>query len=135
MVILSTMATREFNWKECLMLTAVLTLGTVAVFIWGLDMPYPLFVITSYSIHYTKLYEETEGGMARAKGIKEVAYIDVGHGGAAQSRGTLGAGVQPMTWFDCAGGGQVVVEKGIAYIGNRITSYNVCYTKLLRFHT
>jgi len=42
-VILSTMATREFNWKECLMLTAVLTLGTVAVFIWGLDMPYPLF--------------------------------------------------------------------------------------------
>ncbi len=56
--------------------------------------------------------------MARAKGIKEVAYVDVGHGGAAQSRGTLGAGVQPMTWFDCAGGGQVVVEKGIAYIGN-----------------
>ena len=42
-VILSTMASREFNWKESLFLTAVLVLGTVVVFIWGLDMPYPLF--------------------------------------------------------------------------------------------
>ena len=42
-VILSTMASQEFNWKESLFLTAVLVFGTVVVFIWGLDMPYPLF--------------------------------------------------------------------------------------------
>ena len=42
-VILSTMASREFNWKESLFLAVVLVLGTVAVFIWGLEMPYPLF--------------------------------------------------------------------------------------------
>jgi hypothetical protein len=42
-VILSTLASREFNWVESLWLAALLVLGTVAVFIWGLDMPYPLF--------------------------------------------------------------------------------------------
>ena len=42
-VMISTMASQEFNWKESLFLTAVLVFGTVVVFIWGLDMPYPLF--------------------------------------------------------------------------------------------
>ena len=42
-VLLSTLASREFNWVESLWLAALLVLGTVAVFIWGLDMPYPLF--------------------------------------------------------------------------------------------
>jgi len=42
-VILSTMASQEFDWKESLFLTVVLVVGTVVVFIWGLDMPYPLF--------------------------------------------------------------------------------------------
>ena len=42
-VILSTLASREFHWLESLGIAAVLVLGTVAVFIWGLDMPYPLF--------------------------------------------------------------------------------------------
>jgi len=42
-VMISTMASQEFNWKESLLLTAVLVFGTVVVFIWGLDMPYPLF--------------------------------------------------------------------------------------------
>jgi len=42
-VILSTMASREFNWVESLWLAALLIFGTVVVFIWGLDMPYPLF--------------------------------------------------------------------------------------------
>lgn len=42
-VILSTLASREFRILESLALAAVLVLGTVAVFIWGLDMPYPLF--------------------------------------------------------------------------------------------
>ncbi len=57
--------------------------------------------------------------MARAKGIKEVAYVDVGRGGGAtRDRAVHGAGLQSMNWFDCAGGGQVVVDKQIAYIGN-----------------
>lgn len=42
-VLLSTLASREFHWFESLWLTAVLVLGTTAVFIWGLEMPYPLF--------------------------------------------------------------------------------------------
>jgi hypothetical protein len=42
-VVLSTLASREFHWLESLGLAVVLVLGTVAVFIWGLDMPYPLF--------------------------------------------------------------------------------------------
>jgi len=42
-VILSTLASREFHPIESLGLAAVLVLGTVVVFIWGLEMPYPLF--------------------------------------------------------------------------------------------
>lgn len=42
-VILSTLAGREFRLLESLGLTVVLVLGTTAVFIWGLEMPYPLF--------------------------------------------------------------------------------------------
>jgi hypothetical protein len=42
-VILSTLASREFRLLESLLLAAALVLGTVAVFIWGLEMPYPLF--------------------------------------------------------------------------------------------
>src|SRR5688572_6644831 len=56
--------------------------------------------------------------MSRAKGIKEVAYVDIKQAGGAQL--SLGAKreMSPVSWFDCAGGGQVVVERGIAYIGN-----------------
>ena len=39
----SALATTEFNLFEVLLLTAGLTLGCVAVFIWGLGLPYPLF--------------------------------------------------------------------------------------------
>lgn len=42
-VVLSTLASREFHWFETLWLAGVLVLGTTAVFIWGLEMPYPLF--------------------------------------------------------------------------------------------
>ena len=54
--------------------------------------------------------------MSRAKGIKQVAYVDVGGGGGHAHR--AGRQMRPASWFDCAGGGQVVVEKNIAYIGN-----------------
>ena len=42
-VLLSTLAGREFRLIESLILTVVLVLGTTAVFIWGLEMPYPRF--------------------------------------------------------------------------------------------
>ena len=69
-------------------------------------------VITSYSIHYTKLYDfENIGGtfITPADHLKEKlskikAYI-----------------------FDWDG----VFNNG-SKVGDRITSYNVCYTKLLR---
>jgi hypothetical protein len=57
--------------------------------------------------------------MSKAKGIREVAYVDVGGGGGSAGHvHRHGAGMEPVTWFDCAGGGQVVVENNIAYVGN-----------------
>jgi len=56
--------------------------------------------------------------MSKSKGIKEVGYVDVKSGGAGHAHAAPGKRMQPASWFDCAGGGQVVVQKGIAYIGN-----------------
>src|SRR3954464_11999570 len=61
--------------------------------------------------------QQKEDVMSRSKGIKEVAYIDVRQGGGAHTHGRHGD-MLPLSWTDCAGGGQVVVERGIAYIGN-----------------
>ncbi|HET7597500.1 MAG TPA: hypothetical protein VFK15_11260 [Burkholderiales bacterium] len=54
--------------------------------------------------------------MSSAKGIREVAYVDTRHGGGVRHEPKHG--FEPLAWHDCAGGGQVVVDKGIAYIGN-----------------
>jgi len=54
--------------------------------------------------------------MSSAKGIREVGYVDVRQGDN-HAHGS-GPQLQPLSWLDCAGGGQVVVERGIAYIGN-----------------
>jgi putative tricarboxylic transport membrane protein len=40
----SAAAGSEFKFKEVVLLTAVLTLLSVAIFIWGLGLPYPLLV-------------------------------------------------------------------------------------------
>ncbi|HZN27010.1 MAG TPA: hypothetical protein VFB75_22485 [Burkholderiales bacterium] len=58
--------------------------------------------------------------MSKAKGIKEIAYVDVRQGGGAHAHAHGKEGhVEPVNWVDCAGGGQVVVdERHIAYIGN-----------------
>ena len=58
--------------------------------------------------------------MSKAKGIREVAYVDVGGGGGVShtQAASAGRGMQTKGWLDCAGGGQVVVEKNIAYVGN-----------------
>ena len=56
--------------------------------------------------------------MASAKGIKEVSYVDVGSNGGSHAHDASGCGLQQTGWFDCAGGGQVVVKNNIAYVGN-----------------
>jgi hypothetical protein len=57
--------------------------------------------------------------MSRSKGIKEVAYVDVRQGGTAHTHAQGKGQLEPVNWVDCAGGGQVVVDKRhIAYIGN-----------------
>jgi hypothetical protein len=38
----SAAAGKEFHWGEVLVLTAILTVLSLAVFIWGLGLPYPL---------------------------------------------------------------------------------------------
>ena len=45
LVFCSAAAGREFRWGEVALLTAGLTLGAVAVFIWGLGLPYQLFTL------------------------------------------------------------------------------------------
>ena len=89
-----------------------------------------LRVITSYSIHYTKLYEDgDEPGTRRG----EVPQLLQGAPGAQQS-----------LLHQVLGGVRAVAEPEgvvlqVAAVGlhqcfeqRRITSYNVCYTKLLR---
>jgi hypothetical protein len=49
--------------------------------------------------------------MAKAKGIREVGYVDVRNHAHTD-------GLRSVAWHDCAGGGQVIVERGIAYVGN-----------------
>jgi hypothetical protein len=45
LVFVAAAAGREFRWGEVLLLTAALTLMSVAVFIWGLGLPYQLFTL------------------------------------------------------------------------------------------
>src|SRR5918996_4949357 len=56
--------------------------------------------------------------MSKAKGIKEVAYVDIGRGAGGTHAHHAHGDLAAVSWFDCAGGGQVVVERGIAYVGN-----------------
>lgn len=43
LVILSAASGRDFRLLEILMLTVILVAASVALFIWGLELPYPLF--------------------------------------------------------------------------------------------
>lgn len=49
--------------------------------------------------------------MAQAKGIREVGYVDVRNDAHTH-------GLNSVAWHDCAGGGQVVVQRNVAYVGN-----------------
>ena len=43
LIIVSAAAGHEFAWKEVMIMTAVLTVTSVALFIYALELPYPLF--------------------------------------------------------------------------------------------
>ena len=43
LVVTSAWAGKEFRWGEVVVLTAVMCLMAVAIFIWGLGLPYPLY--------------------------------------------------------------------------------------------
>jgi len=43
MIILGAASGAEFNWKEVIIMTIVLIVGSWALFIYGLELPYPLF--------------------------------------------------------------------------------------------
>ena len=42
LVFVSAASGREFKFVEVLLLTGILTLASLALFIWGLGLPYPL---------------------------------------------------------------------------------------------
>ena len=79
--------------------------------------PSTSIVITSYSIHYTKLYDDRElaaGFLLTERIIRERRQlVDIA---------ACHASVEPQNTLD------VFLAPGV----DRITSYNVCYTKLLR---
>ena len=78
-------------------------------------------VITSYSIHYTKLYEPRRTSVVRAE--DRGAADDPSPRPAVRVGGALRRLPRDL----------VVVDEGVHRLGlGRITSYNVCYTKLLR---
>jgi hypothetical protein len=41
--VLCAAAGQIFKWKDVLIMSAILIAGSVAVFIYGIDLPYPLF--------------------------------------------------------------------------------------------
>ena len=49
----------------------------------------------------------------KGKGVREVAYVDIKQDAHEHHRG-----FNVLAWQDCAGGGQVVVQNGHAYVGN-----------------
>jgi hypothetical protein len=43
LIVLSAASGREFKWREVLIMTTALITGAWAIFIWGLELPFPLF--------------------------------------------------------------------------------------------
>ena len=79
-------------------------------------------VITSYSIHYTKLYEPEAAPRQAAVPDHEARLVEARNQEDAESP-------QGMFWEEDVE--ETLVRYG-RLMGYRITSYNVCYTKLLR---
>ena len=90
---------------------------------------YHPIVITSYSIHYTKLYDvRMEDALQATKGvvIPEVKLAETKY--ANNDWKLIDAKVRPEAGY------MVIAPENLTfnYRPYRITSYNVCYTKLLR---
>ena len=94
-------------------------------------------VITSYSIHYTKLYEKVVAAQFLHVGNRDLSPFDddqPGFGEFVQDAREVFLGE-----VEARGDGAFAGRQGdgdgacfIAVVVARITSYNVCYTKLLR---
>ena len=84
-------------------------------------------VITSYSIHYTKLYDHEHQGHERVEAVVEDQTRGVGIGRSGERR-RVGQEAQP----GIAGEDLLPARRHGDHHQPRITSYNVCYTKLLR---
>ena len=89
----------------------------VGVMVLGLEVPHA-HVITSYSIHYTKLYEQKFLYLPESKNDFVFAIV-------CEELGFIGALVVIILFL-------LFTFRGFYIASNRITSYNVCYTKLLR---
>ena len=118
-------------------------------------------VITSYSIHYTKLYEEVETNRSVEVGASVTRSLNEGAVSGWEVQGSFFQNTYdnkfrsistpgiPLTLYDNVDNAQisgleakaglyfwgkkVLAEVGLSrYYISRITSYNVCYTKLLR---
>ena len=107
------------------------------------------FVITSYSIHYTKLYDDIRNGLQQNKiegavvqyyGSSKDVVIRVAPKGDLTQQTITNAVQKSASAIDPA-----MTVSRVEYVGPsvgeeltnqgflaRITSYNVCYTKLLR---
>ena len=103
-----------------------------------LDEVFGMVVITSYSIHYTKLYERISG---RRRIFLRTCTTSTRKRSPGSARSSGESPTAPTRWRLCwrrrsqsspAAGKRS--RKGISMPPSvsRITSYNVCYTKLLR---
>ena len=91
------------------------------------------YVITSYSIHYTKLYETilfviTDGGDNVSKNSANMVAKEI----AEQKKDERSAFTFTSILFGVGDEADFKKAKEDMGIDHRITSYNVCYTKLLR---
>ena len=87
-----------------------------------------LYVITSYSIHYTKLYD----GYVINVDI-DLSADEFDSNGVNYYFCTNGGGMPELDYYAYTDGNTdtpIIYEPDYDY--GRITSYNVCYTKLLR---
>ena len=100
-----------------------------------------MHVITSYSIHYTKLYEARDESWQRivaAGGDGTLNEVVNGLAGSALPLAFIPLGttnvfaLETGIPFDVAQAAVIAVEAPARPVTLRITSYNVCYTKLLR---
>ena len=93
-------------------------------------------VITSYSIHYTKLYDDhecTTGDWCEQNFGPDICFLDREHGGGGNGRYMLDRGREWLVWLTRQLGADGFRFDAVKhYPAYRITSYNVCYTKLLR---